>query len=236
LSGSIPPTLGNLGGLQFLHLFDNLLSGSIPPELANITNLIEMDLENNHFTFDGMELIAQTFPFAHYDKQKRIALDETNNTLSVSAGGTLNNNTYRWFRCDNDSTTIVATIKGDSVFHPMQSGTYYVKIANSVATQLILRSHTISYVAPPLIASSNNALQATDKTGLFLVYPNPVKDLLYVKTNFKASVSFLDQNGKILLTREINGTGNIDVSGMPAGLYYVKNNNNGTVRKILITR
>ena len=53
LSGSIPPELGTLTGLEVLVLHYNRLSGSIPPELGNLVNLRELSLswnrlEGNH--------------------------------------------------------------------------------------------------------------------------------------------------------------------------------------------
>ncbi|CAK7344948.1 unnamed protein product [Dovyalis caffra] len=50
LSGSIPPSLGNLSSLQSLYLADNMLSGQIPKELGNLSNLLEMTLHLNELT------------------------------------------------------------------------------------------------------------------------------------------------------------------------------------------
>ena len=71
----------------------------------------------------------------------------------------------------------MATIKGDSVFHPSESGRYRVVVSNSVATQLKLYTKLYDYTAPnnTLIASAENELQQYVKTNVFRVYPNPVK-------------------------------------------------------------
>jgi hypothetical protein len=135
LSGNIPPELGNLSNLWHLYLNNNQLSGTVPSSITKLNQLQALDLSHNRFTFDGMELIAQKFPFAIYDWQKPIPLHVNGNTLSVSAGGTLSNNAYVWYKRDKPGNI---TIKGDSVFHPTESGTYFVKVRNKIATGLKL--------------------------------------------------------------------------------------------------
>ncbi|XP_073261469.1 uncharacterized protein [Populus alba] len=50
LSGSIPPSLGNLSSLQYLNLMFNMLSGQIPEELGNLSSLRYMALGFNELT------------------------------------------------------------------------------------------------------------------------------------------------------------------------------------------
>ena len=262
LSGNIPFDFGNLTGLYDLLLNNNELSGSLPASFNNLTNLIfNMDVSNNrlsgtvpqlnklassviinlsrnHFTFAGMQLIARTFPDAIYAPQANIPVHQNGNSLSVSAGGALSNNTYKWFKCEETSSVLVATIKGDSVFHPKENGKYRVKVLNSVATRLQLYSSLFDYKTPTnaVIASSINTLQQNDKPNLFRVYPNPAKDVLQVETNGSTTFSLINQSGKILITANINSKGSINVSGIAAGLYYLKNKITGSVKKVVIAR
>jgi hypothetical protein len=245
LSGSIPSSIGNLPNLYQLYLSNNQLSGTIPSSLKNLTKINStsggvLNLNHNAFTFDGMELIAETFPNAKYDYQKNISINQNGNSLSVYAGGTLSNNTYKWFKCNGPGTPsiLVATIKGDSVFHPSESGRYRVKIINSVATQLQLYTKLYDYSAPnnTLITSAENELQQAGKTNAFRVYPNPAKDILQVETRGTATFSLVDQSGKILLTTNITGKESINVSGISAGLYYLKNNSTNALQKVVIAR
>ena len=240
LSGGIPSSIGNLVNLQELDLHDNRLSG-IPSALSNLTNLSlgSPNLRYNYFTFDGLELIVQTLPNTLYDHQKNIPIHQNGNSLSVSAGGTLSNNTYKLLKWEGRTTyVLVATNYGDSVFHPAVSGIYQVKIFNSVVRGIILYSKVIDYTAPnsAVIASAKNALQQFGKANMFRIYPNPAKDMLYVQTNGNASFTLLDQSGKILLTTNISGKGSINVSGIGAGLYYLKNNSTNAVQKVVIAR
>jgi len=238
LTGGIPTSVGKLVNLRELNLSSNQLKGTIPSSLSNLHHLNDvsgvLNLSHNGFTFSGMELIAKTFPNAVYTPQKLISIHENGNSLSVSAGGTLSNNTYKWFR----NGTLFATIKADSVFHPSQSGNYVVQVKNSIATKLTLSSNTIAYTVlnEPAIASFENASQQYDKTNLFRVYPNPAKDILHVETNGSATFSLINQSGKILITTIINGKGIINISRIVAGLYYLKNNSTGSVQKVVIAR
>ena len=50
MTGSIPSELGNLSGLQRLHLWTNQLSGSIPPQLGNLVNLDSLQLWKNQLS------------------------------------------------------------------------------------------------------------------------------------------------------------------------------------------
>jgi hypothetical protein len=242
LTGSIPPSIGKLFSLRYLYLNNNHLSGSIPSSLGNLKDNLGLliNLYSNHFTFDGMELIAKIFPSAIYNPQKNIPINQNKNALSVYAGGTLSNNTYKWFKCEGEGTSpiLVATIKGDSIFHPKESGRYRVVVLNSVVTKLKLYSPLYDYKAPAnaVIASAANASQQNDKTNLFRVYPNPARDILRVETNGNATFSLINQSGKILLTTNINGKGIINVSGIAAGLYYLKNNLTDNVQKVVIAR
>ena len=70
----------------------------------------------------------------------------------------------------------------------------------------------------------------------FIVYPNPAKDILHVQTTGNATVSLANQSGKILLTKTVNGKGEINVSQLPAGLYYLKNATTGELQKVVIKK
>jgi Leucine-rich repeat (LRR) protein len=234
LSGHIPPELGKLKYLYYLYLDHNKLSGSIPASIANLAPYLDsLNFSHNRFTFDGMESIAKKFPFAMYDWQMPIPLHVNGNTLSVSAGGTLSNNTYVWYKRDKPGNI---TIAGDSVFHPTESGTYFVKVRNKVAKDLKLVSRAVKYIESPSFnaVASNNLPEVLNKS--FSVYPNPAKDIIHINKGGNISVSLLSQSGKVLLTETIGKTGSINVTGIAAGVYYLRNNNTNDSKKILITK
>jgi hypothetical protein len=166
-SGNIPSSLGNLVNLHYLDLDNNMLNGNVPTELGDLENLYELDLNNNqlngnipsslgdlinlqyldlssnNFTFDGMEFIVQKFPGASYAPQANIHMHQNNSSLSVYAGGTISNNTYKWFKLGKTGSM---TIKGDSVFQPADRGSYYAEITSSICTNLTLYTDTVEYL------------------------------------------------------------------------------------------
>ena len=235
LSGNVPPELGKLLYIRSIQLSHNQLTGNIPSSIADLIYPFLLDFSHNKFTFDGMELIAQTFPaVAVYDWQMPIPLHvNSNNTLSVSAGGTLSNNTYVWYKRDKPGNI---TISGDSVFRPTESGTYFVKVRNKIAKDLRLVSRAIKYTAP----SSADAIALNKEEDFldnsFSVYPNPARNVLHIKANENASFSLIRADGKILLTSIIDKTGVIDISNIAAGVYYLRNNNTNASKKVSVTK
>jgi len=70
----------------------------------------------------------------------------------------------------------------------------------------------------------------------FTVYPNPATDVLHIKTEGKESFGLSDQSGKIILTKTITNSGDIDVSQLPPGIYFLSNNTKDIKQKIVISR
>ena len=91
-----------------------------------------------------MEELVAYDPLANIvtSPQANIPIHQDENSLWVSAGGTLSNNTYKWFKVGKPGN---ATIVGDSVFHPSERGKYYAAVTNSICTQLTLHTDTIFY-------------------------------------------------------------------------------------------
>jgi Leucine-rich repeat (LRR) protein len=257
LSGSIPSSIGNLVHLNYLKLNHNQLSGEVPLPENKIKYLNWVDISynqltqnaniefsssifrrgkvnNNHFTFNGIEYIAQKFPKVVYAPQAIIPLHQHGNTLSLYAGGTLVNNTYHWFRMGSTDSIV---INGDSTFQPKQTGKYYVRVTNAVATQLTLYSDTVDFTINNLIASNSlptDANSSKPKQGL-QVYPNPANSIAQVQVNGTATITLTNSAGKIMLAKTISNNAFINVKSFAPGTYYIQNKDNGEVKKIVVT-
>lgn len=176
-TGSIPPELGNLKRLSELRLSGNQLTGSIPVGIANIHLVHGGELNSNRFTFDGMELIAQNGTYV-YSPQARIAIHQNDNNLSVSAGGTLGNNTYHWYRVSGNETIV----QGDSVFQPLHSGKYFASITNSLCVLLTLHTDTVNFVAPAPVISAVTGINSSQAYVYWHPFTNAVS---YVVRRYK---------------------------------------------------
>lgn len=152
LSGSVPAGIGQLSNLSNLNLNGNNLSGRFP-SLAGLPAGARVFVRNNAFTFDGLEENASRL--VQYAPQANIIIQERNGVLSVSVGGTLTNNTYRWYK-DN---VLVATTVADSTFTPSGPGIYTVQVNNRLLPSLTLQSNPLSTGALPvrLIAFSGKS-------------------------------------------------------------------------------
>jgi hypothetical protein len=105
---------------------------------------------------------------------------------------------------------------------PMHGDNYY-------RIKAVDKDGKITYSNTVLVKLNNDRI-------ITVVYPNPAKDIIHVETNGSAIFSLINQSGKILVTTNINGKGVINVSGIVAGLYYLKNNSTGSVQKVVIER
>ncbi len=70
----------------------------------------------------------------------------------------------------------------------------------------------------------------------FTITPNPVKEVMHVKVEGKTTLTLSNAEGKLFLTKIINGKEDISVSHLPAGTYYVKNITTGEIKKIIIVK
>jgi len=143
LSGTIPSSLGNLTNLATLNLAYNQLSGNIPTSLGNLNNLLTLGISKNLFNFDLANFSRNIHTTFDYYPQADIKVHNSIiNQLAVTAGGTLSENTYKWYDANRN---LVANKTGDSTYSPKVSGSYYVKVTNSKLPLLTLQSDTLSF-------------------------------------------------------------------------------------------
>lgn len=131
LSGNIPAEMANLDKLQALYLNDNQLSGTVP-DFSNMTNLQTFAVNDNHFTFAGLEENLNILYF-YYAPQKLIDLTSDGGKLSVETGntGAFGANAYEWYKDD----VLQTVTSGNNIFQPSQTGYYHCEIRNTPITK-----------------------------------------------------------------------------------------------------
>ena len=214
LSGTIPKEIGNMTSLQRLYLNDNQLSGAIPSTINSLA-LTLLELQNNLFTFDGLEQVVQdgNIKTLNYSPQTSINITLQDSVLSVSVGGTPSNNTYTWYQ---DGIQVKQVI-GDSTFTLNgKSGSYYATVTNSIATALTLTSNTL-----PLVVTG-----VVEKNETISVYPTLVKESLNIKLpdNTTAAIAVYDLSGRpMLIGKELNEKiSQVHVGSFSQGMYLLK--------------
>lgn len=81
---------------------------------------------------------------------------------------------------------------------------------------------------------NDSAIEAEDTD--IVVYPNPVSDVLKIKTDDYKSVEIIDMTGKIVFSSEVENILDVDVKEFETGVYFLKlHGANGTsTRKVIV--
>ncbi|MEP6724194.1 MAG: T9SS type A sorting domain-containing protein [Bacteroidota bacterium] len=178
LTGKIPDSLGKLSHLRDLILYDNQLSGTIPSSLLNLHNLYDLHIGTNKFNFDGMETLPAVQYSLIYSPQANLPLHRNGNLFSVSAGGTLTNDSFRLYKDGVLSTLKIA----DSTFEINSPGRYYITVSNSIATKLILLSDSYAVAGLQLVDSVASVIQSINGTVPINIEAGPYHKLLLTVT------------------------------------------------------
>lgn len=178
------PSLGIID-LSYNHLtkvpnFSNISPGGINLNHNQLRTVpyftpipVILSLEENKLAFREIEYYAQQDDIINfsYTPQDTINTYQLNDSiLYISAGGTVDNNTYRWYK---DNIFLIEVI-GDSTLQITEEGQYHCEVTNSIAPDLTLHSHpmmtgTISDVWPG-DATNDGIVNMGDFLALGLAY------------------------------------------------------------------
>ena len=75
-----------------------------------------------------------------------------------------------------------------------------------------------------------------DNNNNVTIYPNPAKDILYVRVKTKSGISLRDITGKTLVAAVIENTGSINIARLAEGFYFLKNETTGETQKIFVIK
>ncbi|MGE8433633.1 DUF5074 domain-containing protein [Chryseobacterium joostei] len=119
-------------------------------------------------------------------------------------------------KSNSNPTVVSAEINANEelVITPITSGTANIVISFNSNGKVIDKTLTVNSNAATLATAEVKKLE-------FGIYPNPVTDILYIKTQEKVmNVAIYDASGKLVNTQFSNGQ--VNVSMLPKGLYMLK--------------
>ena len=119
-------------------------------------------------------------------------------------------------KSNSNPTTVSAVINENDelVLTPLVSGTSDIVISFNSNGKLVEKTLTVNSTASTLATAEVKKLE-------FGIYPNPVTDILTIKTQEKIqNVSIYDASGRIVNAQLNNGQ--INVSALPKGIYILK--------------
>ncbi|MBE7174444.1 MAG: T9SS type A sorting domain-containing protein [Williamsia sp.] len=228
LSGAIPEWLLQSPVLDDLELNNNEFSRNDNPCTVLSPSILVYQLENNRYNFNGLECLKPNFGgFGNVSPQAPLKIGTKGKQLTLSAGGTLSNNTYSWYRVGTTQATVIA---GDSSFTPTQSGQYYARVTNTAVPRLTLTTDTVTYTAAAKAAELHIA-----------VSPNPTKgQVLLSGLNDKtdALVRVTDLSGHLWLqaTSRKQAMITLNVANLKPGTYFIAVSGNGGVKTLSLVK
>ncbi len=116
---------------------------------------------------------------------------------------------YQWFK-DGDSIPGATA----SSYYVTENAVYYVAIENDEGCRTQSGEYRVNNVSVGEIAGGQ---------GSITVYPNPVKDHLYIRTNEDVHVRLFQPDGRLVLQSEsVHAAGYLSLNGLPAGIYILQ--------------
>ncbi|MEY8848481.1 T9SS type A sorting domain-containing protein [Psychroserpens sp. XS_ASV72] len=233
LEGQLPANLSNLTNISFISVAGNNFSGSIPFNSPNAG----INISNNLFDFSDIEpfFITNNFNYLIYSPQKtaddeetiesptgtdiELTVDDTN--INRESEGTSMNNEFQWFKDDIAISGANANTYSITDAQESDSGVYHCEITNAILPDLTIVRADIT-----VTIDDNLNLQEYESDS-FVMYPNPAKNWLTIKTQSinNAEIKLYDAIGKLVLQKPLeNDITILAIDHLPNGIYLVSIN------------
>lgn len=218
ISGNLPNVILRLKKLQMLSMNHNQLTGEIPENIPALTFL-----ENNRFTKQNIKnfllkrkkITEFTYSPQRYDEPKTV-LAYLGNSASLPQALSGEDYQYSWFKNLDQKTPLtlenyyISNVK-ESDFTDYTCEAYYFEVLPKELME-------ISFFREPVTLA--DALRTEEVKTDLVVYPNPAKDFIYIKTTKQdiEKVFIFDLSGKLIMTEK---TKSINISHLPSAAYVI---------------
>lgn len=222
--GGVFPSISNLTSLNHLDIRYNNFQGPLP-SLANVPVSGYVNISSNAFTFAGLE--GNISKLDGYASQANIPISANVDlgaggvgVLYVEAGGTLSNNTYKWFK----NGALIATNVGDQSLAVTEEALYRVEVTNSIVVGLKLVSNNYSFVKLPVTLIAFSGEKNGHQNNLNWQTSSEVSNRGFeIERSSDArtfeTIGFVDGNGD---TKEIHSYHFTDLAPLPTAYYRLK--------------
>jgi hypothetical protein len=147
-----------------------------------------------------------------------ITVSNNANTLTANQAGA----TYQWIDCNNNNALISGATNQN--FTPTNGGSYAVIVTlNGCSDTSACQTVTITGVDT----------QALSKQ-VFSIYPNPNRGNFTIQSTKGGVFELMDVTGKVIHTYTITNTQQTVNENIPAGMYFVREKESGSVQKLII--
>lgn len=250
LSGTLPSELSGLTSILLFDISNNDINGVIPDWSAiNDPGNASFNLTNNYFDFSDLEPFVNngtTYSSLEYSPQRTldqeeeimsppgvdIELNVDDVTIDRNLEDNASSNLYQWYK---DNTPIdganssIYTIVNAQI---SDSGIYHCEITNSLLPDLTIVRADITVIVDDSLSVENFDNDS------FILFPNPAKDWLTIKTKHleNASAKIFNVNGQLLLQKPLTAEiTTLAIDQLSAGTYIIKiDSNHGSSTKQLI--
>ena len=117
------------------------------------------------------------------------------------------------------------------------NGTYRIRIfarENDDQEWQLLDGAVVNYLPLTVVNGKLGIEELKNETNEFVIYPNPVKNILYIKSDSEQqikSISIYDFSGKEVLQSNIDPSNGVDVSSLSSGAYIIKIKTSKEIKK-----
>jgi hypothetical protein len=147
-----------------------------------------------------------------------VTVSNNANTLTVNQAGA----TYQWIDCNNNNAPISGAT--NQSFTPTTGGNYAV---------VVTLNGCVDTSACQTVTITGLDTQASSKLP-FSIYPNPNRGNFTIQSTKGGVFELIDVTGKVIHTYSITNTQQTVNENIPAGMYFVREKESGTIQKLIV--